>query len=253
MTELPAFKEPALPAEPAPPASWTEFLQLLRTDPESYRQFIPDRVQTIAHDPQHITIRPRVPASDQAIAFFVLETNYPDPLTDTAAWQQWQQEIAVRRGASRDKPFALDPPAPAGVNRLHARFENEIVAGYLQLSDRILMTCRLTVTSENPQALLVVDFDGETGQGIGTDFYTNTLPTFCKQLGLRFIVGQNNGLNISFFRDQLGRYTMQDIRPEYQEHFFPGHSNDPLVTIQFLYDEDVAKYIDPAAVHQKTV
>ena len=63
-------------------------------------------------------------------------------------------------------------------------------------------------------------------------------------MGLRFIVGQNNAVNSSFFMETLGRYSVQELKPEYQRTLFPGKLGDFRFTIQFLYPDDVEKYVE---------
>lgn len=107
----------------------------------------------------------------------------------------------------------------------------------------------MKVLEGNPSALYVGDYDGEENQGIGRDFYLNTLPAVAKQLGFRFITGANNGKNISFFLQTLGRFTYNDIKPEFRNALFPNanpqSSDIDLWTVQFVNQEDIAEYVIP--------
>lgn len=232
-----------------PPQS-SEIAKILRREhagaisEQELASLIPDAVRRAAKNPDQLQIR-QLAQEPGEFGFFIIEKNFPYTLTYPDEYAYWKQEIQRAREDQAHKKVRVLPPAPNGVNKLHAKFSDYIDRGDLSFSDRILMTCRLKLYPDNPQALYIVDYDGETGAGIGQDFYKNVLPEFCRRNGLRFIAGQNRVHNISFFLKTLGRYSNEDLKPEYRKTFFPEGSLDSLFTIQFLYPEDVEKYIDP--------
>jgi hypothetical protein len=69
--------------------------------------------------------------------------------------------------------------------------------------------------------LYVGDYDGEKGLGLAVEFYTKSLPKLAEKLGIRFITGLNDGANLSFFTDKLGRYTYWQLTPEARTKLFP--------------------------------
>lgn len=217
--------------------------------PERYiRSLVPDRAFSIAENPNNVDLVLRE-SGGGALSLMVVERGYQQKLTDEVAWQKWQSDTNVALREQEGKRLKVLPPAPQGVDRLHAKFRNDVRAGTLSLKDRILFVLKLSVKMDAPNTLYVADYDGEIGKGIASEFYKKTLPETIKKLGFRYIYGQNNIKNISFFADTLKRARVVDIRPEFREQFFPGISiNDPraqLDTVQFLYPEDEAKYRIP--------
>lgn len=210
---------------------------------EALWQLVPQRVREIAKNPDNVEARPLDNISN--ISVLVVEKGYPELLTDQNAWQQWREEIEAAKNLSKKKgTMRAMPSAPPAVNPMHAKLAELIQKGDLSLQDRILMLCKMNLYAENPQALMVVDFDGEAHKGIGQDFYKNTLPVLAKSMGLRFIIGDNRPANLSFFQNTLGRYTLKQLKPEFQRSLFPGRTDD-YFTIQFLYPEDIEKYVNP--------
>lgn len=209
---------------------------------EALMLLIPNRVPEIATNQNNIEVR-QLPNQPGEISLLVIEKDYPKELTNPQSYSQWQKDDEAALEAQAGKSFKTTPEAPESINRLHAKFRTQINQGELSLKDRVLMTCRLRLYPDNPEALIVGDFDGEAHQGIGHDFYKNTLSSLAKSIGLRFIVGDNHSGNFSFFKDTLGRYTLAELKPEFQKTLFPGRSDDQF-TIQFLYPEDIKKYVN---------
>lgn len=206
-----------------------EFLKLL----------VPTRVHELSTNDDSMDVF-RFGEDKDETSIMAVERSCPHELTNPEIWQDWLSAIEDTRRKMAGQLIKVLPEAPSGVDRLHARFRNEIESGKISLTDRILMTCRMRVLPENPLTLYVGDFDGETHKGIGSDFYNNTLPNFARKLGFRYIIGQNNARNISFFVGTLGRTMYRDIKPEYRSQLFP--SSD-FQTIQFLYPEDRDKFV----------
>lgn len=208
---------------------------------ETLRYLVPQIIYETANKPENIEIR-QLDNETGEISILVLEKNNEN-LTDESIYKKWKDDIAKSKEEQKDRWMQILPPAPKEINRLHAKFESGIDKREIQLSDKILMTCKLRLYSDNKEALYIGDFDGEKGKGIGKDFYKNILPKFCNNLGLKFIVGKNNGQNISFFKDKLERFGIKDLKSEYQNTLFPNKINDDFFTIQFLNDNDKEKYL----------
>ncbi|MCF7834130.1 MAG: hypothetical protein K9L98_02115 [Candidatus Pacebacteria bacterium] len=214
---------------------------------ETLAAFVPERVRSVAVNPKNIELY-QLSDEQGEISVLVLEKDYPTKLTDKEEYSKWKHNIELAKQVQERVRFKILPNAPTSVNKLHAKFSSLIDSGYLSLSTRVLMFTKVLLYPSNPEALFVKDFDGETQQGIGQDFYKNQLPVLAKNLGLRFVVGQNNGGNFTFFKDTLGRYTQEDLKPEFRVVLFPDHINDRFFTIQFLYPEDIEKYVQKEAI-----
>ena len=204
-------------------------------------EFIPDSIYHLAENPEAIELK-ELQGVDGEIHFIVLEKNSSKTLTDPDIYHDWKNEIeAVLKVGGK---MRIHPEKPLGVNHLHAKFRDMIDTGDLKLSDRIFMSSKLKISPDNKKALLIADYDGEIGKGIAQDFYLNKIPELSCKMNLRFVVGENNSGNISFFKEKLNRYLLSDLKDEYRNTLFPGHSNDPHFTIQFLYKEDIEKYVE---------
>jgi len=216
----------------------------LQLPDETLDAFICDRIKEIASNGQNLEIT-RVNRNSSELSIIIVEHSYPQLLTDANIWEQWLSDIKTAKERQKDEIIKVLPKAPDEINRLHAKFRSEIESGRFCLTDRILMTITLRTFPESPLALYVGDYDGESHQGIGTDFYLKTLPDLAKKLGFRFITGLNDPKNISFYTKNLGRYLITEIKPEYQKQLFPNaQPTDPdFSTIQFLYPEDTKKFV----------
>ena len=218
--------------------------------PELYPAFLPRRVYELASNPEKIRLL-QLPA-EKRVRFLAYEKDYSgEQLTDPAAWQEWQKAKEDAKLNSTSK-ITVMPTPPKTVNHFHATYDRQIRAGQLKLTDRVLMENHFGQESTDPEVLHVAFFDSERRQGIGKEFYQNTLPNIARQFGVRFIVGTNTDTNLSFFTDAktgLGRNSINQIKSEYRKQFFPNFSvTDPgkdysQYTIQFLYPEDRGKYL----------
>ncbi|MCL5774631.1 MAG: hypothetical protein M1333_00295 [Patescibacteria group bacterium] len=217
---------------------------------ELYLAFLPRRVYEVASDPGKVNTLPL--QSDNRVWFLAREQDYyAEQLTDPKAWDEWQKTREEEAQKSTSGIRVLSG-APRTVNHFHAKYYKEVNAGRLMLTDRILMENHFGQEPASPEVLHTVFFDTERRQGIGKEFYQSTLPGVAKQFGIRFIVGNNNVANLSFFADAetgLGRSSLNQIKPEYRKQFFPNFSvDDPTrdysqYTVQFLYPEDKKKYL----------
>jgi hypothetical protein len=204
---------------------------------------VPKILNILAENPANIEIRKSKIDKGRALDILIIERDYPRELTDREAYRRWKQDKEIKLKQSQERGEILvtlrrDLP---GIDRLHMDNGNEIDQGRLSFSDRILMTCMLKKMEKKPGCLYVAKFDGEKRKGIGQDFYLNTLPSLCRKIGIRFLVGLNNAKNISFYREKLGRFTLKQIKPEFRHLFF--ESADDTNTVQFLYPEDAEKYV----------
>lgn len=81
-------------------------------------------------------------------------------------------------------------------------------------------------------------------QKIAGSFYDN-LAEVAREMGFRFVFGQNNPENVTYFTRKLGRSIISNIRPDLRRriispNYFKKHPGaDPkFCTVEFLYPED---------------
>jgi len=233
---------------------WLERNQGARIDQvpaELYPAFLPRRVYELAANPDKVKIF-QLPAENR-VRFLGYEEDFSGgQLTDPNAWTGWQLAKEATRIESAHRRITVMPQPPATINHFHAKYDNEIKNGRLKFTDRVLMENHFGQDPSSPETLHVAYFDSERKQGIGKEFYQQILPNIAKQFGVRFIVGTNTETNLSFFTDPetgLGRSSINQIRPEFRNQFFPNFTvTDPCrdysqYTVQFLYPEDKAKYL----------
>lgn len=203
---------------------------------------IPQKLYEAMENSENLDIKTEIKANGSVSITFI-ERNTNRNLTNLQEWNDW---VSKYKEAEARKEMFLPRPT-AGINRLHARHRVEILSGKLNLSDVILMEVNLLIDNENPEILYVSNFDGVEGKGIGSDFYIKNLPNLCRQMGIRFIRGLNNGKNFGFFKEKLNRYTYDEVKPEYRRLFFPKVSGEGVGveynTVQFVFPEDIDKYI----------
>gem|GEM_PF-6050159 len=120
---------------------------------------VPPRVYEVASNPDNVRVM-QYRNTNGEISLIVYEQDSPKALTDEAAYAQRQADIAAARAQGKKTL----PKAPPGVDRLHAKFETVFNKGKLTFQDRILMSCKLSLLSNTPQTLSVVEFDGESHQ-----------------------------------------------------------------------------------------
>lgn len=199
---------------------------------------LPQKIRGLALNPENLEVR-QISKLGKSFEILIIERDYPGLLTDVNDYEAWKKKCKQGVGTG----LRVTPKPPSTVNKFHHKLSSMVEEGTLSLSDRVLLQCMLEICPHNPQVLRVGNFDGETHSGIGTDFYKNTLPDFCKKIGVRFIIGWNNARNIGFFRNTLGRSLREEIKPEYDQFLFgasPYNANED--TIQFLYPEDAIKF-----------
>jgi hypothetical protein len=90
------------------------------------------------------------------------------------------------------------------------------------------------------------DRENLQGKKMGTAQYER-LRTVAKEIGFRMIVGQNSEENVGFFVEKLGRSRYKEVSTELQRKVEPclgiNDDDDDFFTIDFLYPEDKATYI----------
>lgn len=117
--------------------------------------------------------------------------------------------------------------------------------GDIKDNERILL--KLWIFNRNKEILYVHIYDSIEGKGVAKEFYQELLPKLAKKTGVRFLTGYNSQDNIDFFisKKHLGRHLITDIKPEYRQFFIPEYQGgNALYTVQFLYPDDIEKYIE---------
>jgi len=214
--------------------------------PASQGDLLPKKIYEIVENLDNIVVKIEHPDVN-CLMVIVYERNSTKDLTDQVAWKNWQEALAMRKKYQSASDTIYHNPPPT-VNRLHAKLEYKITDGTLTLADRILLTYTIRIDKSTPDVMYVDEYDGEIGVGIATEFYTTTLPSIARVIGVRYITGSNNSENIDFFVQKIGRVRLDEIKEEYQENFFPylssyAESVRKYLTVQFLYPKDTEKYL----------
>lgn len=206
--------------------------------------FIPESIPNIAENSDNIYLNTSFDIIKQQWKIRIIETNYPHELTNKVDYEKWQEDLHQAKNDT-SKKFKILPDAPPTVDRLHAKYYKEINSWELNLDDRLLLQCRIAKSLWNDEALYVHEYDWEKSKWIAKDFYINTLPRVAKQMWFRFIVWDQNHKNIDFFINKIWRYMIFDLKPKYRATLFGCVFPEDLFTFQFLYQEDIEKYILP--------
>lgn len=216
---------------------------------------IPQRIFEVAEDPTKVRLD-IVQFSTKNIWSLVVEHKY-SPVTNMDSRRRFLEEREKFLKTDRSKqgnPLVFFPPiigapaSPTDVDQYHieAKYQKAVEAGIFSPNDYFLNNVRLAVSDINPQVLYVADYrirDSLQRVRIGTSFYTR-LRECARELGFRFLTGQNwEGNNITYFRNKLGRSTLDQIKPEKRGEFsvISGESAK-LYSIDFLYPEDKIVY-----------
>lgn len=163
-------------------------------------------------------------------------------------------EFLKREKAKQGNPMIFlipktgGPTVPNDVDSYHVneKYLKLIEVGVFSLNDRFLNNIELAISEEHPQVLFVADYrirDSLQKRGIGTSFYER-LRECARELGFRFITGQNwENNNIVYFRDKLGRSTLDQVKPERRGDFSSITTGLEQYSIDFLYPEDKPVYL----------
>lgn len=196
---------------------------------------IPPRILELAENPAGVDLV--VLSQDtQSVEALVVEHRSEPVSNIESLYNYWEQRLT---GQGEIPPDVDDYMAS------HIRF---LLDGTLGLNDYVTTELYL-VLAGNAQLRTgdYLDRVALRGQGIGTSFFGN-LREGAIAMGMRYMIGQNNKQNISFFRDTLGRYTLNQIRPEFWEEFTeePEGTEPTLFTVDIFYEEDRQRLlVDP--------
>jgi hypothetical protein len=89
--------------------------------------------------------------------------------------------------------------------------------------------------------------------GIGVAFQKRLFET-AKNLGYRFVGGNQNNSTLASFQLNRGAYLIEEIKDEYQHLFESIEENDGLAftSVQFLNTEEIPKYVKPTRIGTTT-
>lgn len=216
---------------------------------------IPPRILELVDDPTRVDLHLTEIATDKVGAIVV--EHRAAPITDMNSRRKYlaeKDEFYKREKAKAGNPIVFmipktgGPSLPADVDPYHVndKYLKLVESGVFSPNDFFINNIQLLAKDINPQVLYVADYrirESLQRQGIGSSFYTR-LRECAKDLGFRFVTGQNfeNG-NITYFRDKLGRSTLDQVKPEKRGEFSDTAKPDKNTTIDFLYPEDKAAYI----------
>ncbi len=216
--------------------------------PERFLEIlIPEKAKEMASNYDNVEII-RLDDSRESLSFIVIEKNFSEEISDREEWDSWSKKINEEKQNKKEDEIHFFSKKPESVNKMHAKFREEINSGIINLSDRILMSVKIKVLPEMPEGLFVADYDGESKRGLASDFYKNNLEDFARTLGFRYILGINESKNVSFFKEKIGRFLYEDIKPEFRESLFPTSNSSTIEksppSVQFIYPEDKEKFVE---------
>lgn len=215
---------------------------------------IPPRVLELSTNPEAVGLD--IYETHFAAASALVVEHKSTPVSDMISRRKYLEEKEMFLKSERDKqgnPIVFIIPETGGLTlpqdvdpyHIEDKYRELVKSGIFSPNDYFINNIQLYVT-DNPQAIYVGDYrirDAFQKSGIGTSFYTR-LRECAKQLGFRFITGRNwENNNIVYFRDKLGRFTLDQVRPEKREDFSNTTSGLEYYSIDFLYSEDKAIYI----------
>lgn len=214
---------------------------------------IPPRIFELADDPNNIRLVVIVSKAAE-IDGLVIEHKKP-PVSNRDSLKKYledKEKFLKAERARMGNPRIFFPPEiggpvlPSDVDRYHETYLKLVEAGEFGLDDYYINRANLRISKINPEVIYVGDYrirDELRKQGIGSSFYTR-LRECAKQLGFRFLTGNNwENNNITYFRDKLGRSTLDQIKLERRGDFSTASSGLDKFTIDFLYPEDKNTYL----------
>lgn len=220
-------------------------LPTLKIPAELRSVLIPSKVYELASNTDNLDIVVSQQEGNgvvETLRIVVVEKKFPVQLTDPQIWAEWKD--ATKRPLGHRGLIHFPLPLPGGINRLHSEYSELIEKGFFGIDDRVLLEVDLLLNKSIPSSLYVSHFNGEVGNGIGSEFYQELLPKFARDLGFRSITGENNAQNISFFTEKLRRKRLADIDENKIPTLFPHlpSGDRSYLTVQFLYPEDIKAY-----------
>ena len=214
---------------------------------EDLNDLLPQKILDLVDNKQNISLEASFDREKKEGRIRIVENNFSEMLSNKDDYDKWQQDISQAKEKRKQEgiPIVIMPQAPSSINRLHVKFFKDINEGKLKLNDRILLRCIFSIPVWSEKSLCIHDYDWEIWLWIWKDFYLDTLPKFAKKYSFRFIVGDQHLWNINFFTGVIWRYQIEDLKPEYRHTLFWSVFPEELFTFQFLYPEDIEKYILP--------
>lgn len=192
-------------------------------------------------------------ANRKQVRAYVVETR-DDYVTTPEAFNNYLKLRAehikkIRAGVLR---FTDLPQTPKDVDELHADELLQIQEGKIDLRDFIFQA--ICFRANNPETIFVSSYGDNVAirhQKVGTEFYEH-FAACLKKIGFRFILGENNPSNITFYLNVLGRVRLLDVKNELMGilgYTYRTPKSNEMYTVQFLYPEDKELYALPAYTH----
>lgn len=216
---------------------------------------ISSRILELADDPTQVGLD--IAESSASRAWTLVVEHRTSPVTNQEAGKRYlsKKEELRKKRIRQGRQLVLNTPEedkivlPSDVDPYHVdKYQKLFESGVFSPNDYFLYNTNLMVPDNNPKALYIGDYrirDRLQRQGIGTSFYER-LRECARQLGFRFLTGQNwENNNITYFRDKLGRVTLDQIKPEKRGEFLEIDIERllGLATVDFLYPEDKDIYL----------
>ncbi len=213
---------------------------------------IPSRVFELVDDPNNIRLVTVASYPNEVNKLVVEHKTLPVSNKDALKkYSEEKEKFLKTERAKMGNPSIFFPPKtggpafPSDVDRYHQTYLRLVEAEAFGLDDYYINRVNLRIPETNPEVIRVADYrirEELRKQGIGSSFYTR-LRECAKELGFRFLTGNNWENNITYFRDKLGRATLDQVKPEKRSDFSIITTGLEEHTIDFLYPEDKNIYL----------
>ncbi len=167
------------------------------------------------------------------------------PVSNSESYEQYNMLLEQKRKNTPNDEIFIPPDGPDDIDPEHLLYNSFVEQGLIDFNDYVANVITLDV-NENGCLYVGTYHDREElrGKGVAKSFYKR-LQDVARKMGFRYITGNNDTRNLSFFTGTLGRSLIKDIKPEYWHLFMSTQQRAPsdTDTIDFLYPEDKLQFL----------
>ncbi len=219
---------------------------------ELIKKLVPESTRMQAEDCSQF--EPLQIPAEENIHIVAVEHNATSGITYENDFQQWLTDLEnysrlMKESREQRTPLPPYPKLPEGIDPLHADWYQTYETFPFAFDDRILFSADFRIwdpgTKLGTQTLYVAWYKGIRNAGLASEFFTRTLPEIAKVSGCRYLVVEPNSGSLDFFQQKLGHVFRSELTAEAQDLFAKSIPVLPPGTIQFFYQEDIEKYVQP--------
>ncbi len=190
---------------------------------------VPNKIYELVDNPNSLKIMQSTNAQ-HGLSIIIAQKNQKNV---GKIYEKYEKEKKKARHKQRNSAFFIHPKIPEEI-RLHQILKQDIESWQIEMNDKILLLCFMKLSEHNPNILHIMKYDWEKWQGIGKDFYQNTLPNLGKNLWKIAIIWENSAMNIDFFTKILWRKQIKNLSEDEQIKLLWETTTDEFKTVQFL-------------------